>query len=318
MRKLSYSEAIREATEQMMAKDDHVFVIGQGVTSPWYVGNTCNGLIDKFGPERVVDTPVSENAMTGVGSGAAMVGLKPIVVHPRMDFMYLAFDQIINQAANWSYMFGGEVNVPLVVRGIINRGGEQGAQHSQAIHSLFAHIPGLKVILPSTPYDAKGLLVAAIEDKNPVIYIDDRWLYEKEGEVPEELYSVPIGKGKVIKEGKDVTIVTVSYLVPEALESAEELKDISVEVIDLRSIKPLDKELILKSVEKTKKLVIADPGWFFGGIAGEICKMVLKEHKIPFETVSLPDAPAPASKKLEKIYYPNKNNIIEAVKKLCR
>ena len=176
-RKLSYSLAINEALHQMMAADPSVFLIGQGVKSPWYVGNTAQGLLERFGEARVIDTPVSENAMTGAAVGAAMAGMKPVVVHPRMDFMMYALDPIINEAANWFYMNGGRASVPVVFWGIINRGGEQAAQHSQALHAIFAHVPGLKVVMPSTPYDAKGLMVAAITDPNPVVYIDDRCLY---------------------------------------------------------------------------------------------------------------------------------------------
>ncbi|MBU4481189.1 alpha-ketoacid dehydrogenase subunit beta [Patescibacteria group bacterium] len=322
MRKITYAQAINEATHQAMEKDDKVFVIGQGCLSPWYVGDTTKGLVDKFGEKRVIDTPVSEAAITGVAIGAAMSGTKPILIFPRLDFMYLALDQIINQAANWHYMFGGKVNVPIVIRGIINRGGEQGAQHSQAIQAIFSHIPGLKVVMPSNPYDAKGLLGSAIEDPNPVIYIDDRWLYDEKGEVPEEIYTVPIGKGNILKEGKDVTIVAVSYMVKEALEAVDLLRkeNIQAEVIDIRSTKPLDQELILKSVKKTQRLVIADTGWKTGGISAEIAKRVYnnlyKDLKAPIEIVALPDLPAPASKALEKVYYPGKDNIIKTVKEL--
>lgn len=321
MRKITYSEAIKEAAEQIMEKDSRVFLIGQGVWSPWYVGKTCNGLLQKFGEKRVIDTPVSEAAMTGTAIGAAMAGLRPILIHPRMDFLYLAMDQIINQAANWYYMFGGKVNVPLVIRGIINRGGEQAAQHSQAIQAIFSHIPGLKVVMPSTPYDAKGLLISAVQDGNPVIYIDDRWLYEEKGDVPEEIYSVPIGKGIVRKEGKDITIVAVSYLVPEAVKVVKELEKegISAEVIDLRSVKPWDKEIIFDSVRKTGRLVVADTGWETGGVSAEISAVVSKELfgelKAPIERIALPDTPAPASRTLENIYYPTAQNIVEAVKK---
>jgi pyruvate dehydrogenase E1 component beta subunit len=324
MRKISYAEAIREAAEQIMEKDNQVFVIGQGVTSPWYVGNTCNGLFDKFGEKRVIDTPISENAITGAAVGAALAGLRPVLIFPRMDFMYLAMDQIINQAANWYYMFGGKINVPLTIRSIINRGGEQAAQHSQALQAIFSHIPGLKVVMPSTPYDAKGLLIASIRDDNPVIYIDDRWLYEEEGEVPEEIYTVPIGKGIVKKEGKDLTIAAFSYLVPEAVKAAESLgkEGINVEVIDMRSVKPLDEELLLNSVKKTGRLVVADTGWQTGGIASQISAKVsnnlFKELKSKIETVALPDVPAPASFVLEEKFYPNQNNIITAVKKTLR
>ena len=202
MRKLSYSLAINEALHQMMDSDPSVFLIGQGVKSPWYVGNTAKGLLEKFGPERVIDTPVSENAITGTAVGAALAGMRPVVVHPRVDFMMYAMDPVINEAANWHYMFGGKSSVPVVIWGIINRGGEQAAQHSQSLHALFAHVPGLKVVMPSTPYDAKGLMVAAIKDDNPVIYMDDRWLYNLEGEVPRGNILCSDWKGDRSKRGK--------------------------------------------------------------------------------------------------------------------
>ena len=210
-RTLQYGLAINEALHQMMEMDSSVFLIGQGVESPWYVGNTAQGLLERFGKGRVIDTPVSENAITGAAVGAAIAGMKPVVVHPRVDFMMYAMDPIINEAANWFYMNGGRACVPVVFWGIINRGGEQAAQHSQAIHALFAHCPGLKVVMPSTPYDAKGLLISAVRDMNPVVYIDDRWLYNLEDVVPEEMYEVPIGQAIVRKKGKDVTIAGLLY-----------------------------------------------------------------------------------------------------------
>jgi len=306
---------------QMIEKDERVFLIGQGVTSPWYVGTTTVGLIERF-PGRVIDTPVSENGITGVAVGAALAGMRPILVHPRMDFMYYAMDQIANHAANWYYMFGGQISVPLTIWGIINRGGEQAAQHSQALQAMFTHIPGLKVVMPSTPYDAKGLLVASIEDDNPVVYIDERWLYEFVGEVPEEIYSVPIGKGIVRKKGKEVTVVATSYMVHEAMKAAESLGEegIDAEVIDLRSLKPLDEELLFSSVKKTGRLVIADGGWKMCGIAAEISALVSENIfeylKAPIMRVSLPDTPAPASSVLEKVYYKKAEDIVSTVKKL--
>jgi len=258
MREISYAKAINETLHQMIEKDEKAFLIGQGVTSPWYVGTTTVGLIDRF-PERVIDTPVSENGITGAAVGAALAGMHPILVHPRMDFMYYAMDQIANHAANWYYTFGGQLSVPITIWGIINRGGEQAAQHSQALQAIFTHIPGLKVVMPSTPYDAKGLLVASIEDDNPVVYIDDRWLYKISGEVPEEIYSVTIGKGIVRREGEDVTIVATSYMVHEAMKAAESLEKegIDAEVVDLRSLKPLDENLAFNHVKETGGLLIA-------------------------------------------------------------
>jgi pyruvate/2-oxoglutarate/acetoin dehydrogenase E1 component len=323
MRRVSYAQAINETLHQMLESDTRVFVIGQGVTSPWYVGTTTAGLIDRFGPERVIDTPVSENGITGVAVGAALAGMRPVLVHPRMDFMYYAMDQIANHAANWHYMFGGQLSVPLVIWGIINRGGEQAAQHSQALQAMFTHIPGLKVVVPSTPYDAKGLLVASIKDDNPVVYIDDRWLYDYEGEVPEKLYSVPIGKGILRKEGKDVTVVATSYMVYEATEAAETLnrEGIDVDLIGLRSLKPLDDDLIFESVKKTGRLVVADGGWRTCGVGAEIVARVaetdiLKKLKAPIVRVSLPDVPAPASSALEQAYYRKAEDLVTAIRKV--
>jgi pyruvate/2-oxoglutarate/acetoin dehydrogenase E1 component len=323
MRQISYAQAINETLLQIMERDSRVFLIGQGVTSPWYVGTTTVGLLDRFGSERIIDTPVSENGITGVAVGAALCGMRPVLMHPRMDFMYYAMDQIANHAANWHFMFGGQLSVPLTIWGIINRGGEQAAQHAQALQAMFAHIPGLRVVMPSNPHDAKGLLAASIEDENPVIYIDDRWLYNYVGDVPEELYSVPIGKGVVRRKGKDVTVAATSYMVYEADKAAEALaiEDIDVEVIDVRSLKPLDEGLILKSVKKTGRLVIADGGWKTCGVGAEIAARVaesdiLKKLKAPITRVSLPDAPAPASSALEQAYYPKGEDIAGVIRKV--
>jgi pyruvate dehydrogenase E1 component beta subunit len=321
-RKLQYSLAINEALHQMMAADSSVFLIGQGVKSPWYVGNTCQGLLETFGEKRVIDTPVSENGITGAAVGAAIAGMKPVVVHPRMDFMLYAMDPIINEAANWCHMNGGNASVPIVIWGIINRGGEQAAQHSQALHATFTHIPGLKVVMPATSYDAKGLMIAAIRDPNPVVFVDDRWLYEVEDQVPEEIYEVEIGKGTVRKHGEEVTLVAVSYMVQEAMKAAEQMEQegISVEVIDLRTVKPLDMELILESVRKTGRLMIADVGWKTYGLSAEIGALAAEKAfeflKAPVRRVTLPDCPAPASRVLEKVYYPTAETIVDAVKRV--
>jgi len=322
--KLKFGLAINEALHQLMESDPSVFVIGQGVKSPWYVGNTCNGLIQKFGEARVIDTPISENAMSGVASGAAMNGMKPVMNYPRLDFMYYALDAIMNGAANWRYMAGGNANVPAVFWGIINRGGEQAAQHAQAIQAIFAHAPGLKVVMPSNPYDAKGLLVAAVRDPDPVVYLDDRWLYGQECVVPQNLYEVPIGKGKKVRDGKDITIVAISYMVPEAIKAASQLakEGINAEIIDPRTIKPLDIDLILSSVQKTKRLVVAEGAWQSFGVSSEISQLVytqLFNHlSAPIEKVCLPDCPAPASRSLEAGYYPKSEQIVAAVKKTLR
>lgn len=325
-RVLSYSLALNEALHQMMAKDKSVFLIGQGVKSPWYVGNTATGLLQRFGVERVIDTPVSESAVTGSAVGAAIAGMRPVVVHPRVDFMMYASDPIINEAANWHYMSGGAASVPVVIWAIINRGGEQAAQHSQALQALYAHIPGLKVVMPATPYDAKGLMIAAIKDNNPVVYIDDRSLYRDEENVPKEIYSVPIGKGAVRKTGKDITIVGISYMAREALKAAKELKKdgIDAEVIDMRSVKPLDIPLVLRSVKKTGHLLIAEAAWLTGGISATIVAEVATNPtawqalKAPIARVTLPDTPAPMSRTLEKAFYIDASNIVPVAQKLLK
>jgi acetoin:2,6-dichlorophenolindophenol oxidoreductase subunit beta len=321
-RKLQYSLAINEALHQMMASDPSVLLIGQGVNSPWYLGNTAQGLLERFGTKRVMDTPVSENAVTGAAVGAALAGMKPVVVHPRMDFMMYAMDPIANEAANWHYMSGGKKNVPIVFWGIINRGGEQAAQHSQSLHAMFSHIPGLKVVMPATPYDAKGLMVAAIKDPNPVVYIDDRWLYGINEAVPEDLYEVKIGKAAIRRKGEDITLVGISFMAYVANQAANQLarEGISVEVIDLRTAKPLDADCLINSVKKTGRLVIADGGWRSYGLSTEVSAIVAENAfqylKGPIMRVTLPDFPAPASRSLEAVYYPNAQSIIKVVKTL--
>lgn len=320
-RKISYSLAINEALHQMMEEDPNVFLIGQGVKSPWYVGNTAQGLSERFGEHRVIDTPVSENGITGAAVGAAIAGMKPVVVHPRIDFMLYAMDPIINEAANWFYMNGGRVNVPIVFWGIINRLGEQAAQHSQALHAFFAHVPGLKVVMPATAYDAKGLMVSAIQDPNPVVFVDERLLYHLEELVPEEIYRVEIGKGCIRRKGKDVTVVAISLMVHEAIKAAHELAThgIDVEVIDLRTIKPLDRELIMDSIHKTGRLVVVDVGWRSFGVSAEIAALAAENAfealKAPIARIALSDCPAPASRVLEDGYYPMAKDIVDAVRK---
>jgi len=320
-RELEYSLAINEAIHQMMESNRDILLIGQGVKSPWYVGNTCKGLVEKFGEERVIDTPVSENSMTGMAVGASIAGYPSIVVHPRMDFMLYAFDPIINQAANWFYMSGGKVSVPVVFWAIINRAGEQAAQHSQALHSLFAHIPGLKVVMPSNAYDAKGLMIAAINDPNPVVFVDERLLYKTKIFVPEKTYEVEIGKAVIRKTGNDVSIIAVSYMASLAEKMIPKLEacGISAEIIDLRSVKPLDKEAILMSVKKTGRAIILDVGWKSFGISAEIAAIIgenVIELKLPIKRITLPDSPAPAARTLEAEYYFNEEKLFKQIKEI--
>jgi acetoin:2,6-dichlorophenolindophenol oxidoreductase subunit beta len=324
VRVLTYAQAIREAHAQMLSRDPRVFVIGQGLWSPWYAGASLEGLDHEFGRERIVDSPVSENAVTGLAIGAALTGMRPIVFHPRMDFMLLAVDPIVNQAANWSYIFAGQIPVPVVFRAVINRGGEQGAQHSQALHAMFMHVPGLKVVMPSSAYDAKGLLISAIEDPNPVLYIDDRWLYSETSEVPESLYRVPIGSAAVRRVGAHVTLLGISWMAAQNLKAAELLaqQGIDAEVIDLRSLKPWDRETVLGSVRKTGRLVISDSGWRTAGaaaaLAAEIGQGAFSELQAPIECVTLPDVPAPSSRIEEQAYYPGMSQIVEATRRCLR
>ena len=321
MRQLTYVQAIHEAHRQAMAADARVVLIGQGLWSPWYAGGSLDNLDREFGRGRVLDTPVSESAVTGMAVGAALAGMRPIVFHPRMDFLLLAMDPVINQAANWSYLFAGKTGVPLVIRAVINRGGEQGAQHSQALHAMFMHVPGLKTVMPATPADAKGLLLAALEDPNPVLYIDDRWLYSQTGPVPDGIYRTPIGEAAIRRAGQDVTIVGISWMAAQALEAAEVLagQGIDAEVIDLRSLKPWDQARVLESARKTGRLVVADSGWRTAGAAAEIAATVAAEafHDLhaPVERVALPDTPAPTSRGEEQAYYPGPTAIVEAARR---
>lgn len=323
MKTLSFAQAINEALHQLLAEDERVFVLGQGVKSPWYVGSTAEGLEDRFG-KRIIDPPISENGFTGAAVGAALAGMHPIVEHPRVDFMYLAMDQIFNHAASWHYMFGGKANVPLTIWGIVNRGGEQAAQHSQALHAMFAHVPGLKVIAPSTPYDVKGMLISAVRSSSPVMFMDDRWLYDLQGDVPEDMFEVPIGQGIIRREGSDLTIVAVSWAARIAAQAADTLaaEGISVELVDPRTVKPLDRELILQSVRNTGRLLVVDGGWRSYGFAAEILATVFEQGmetlKAPAKRITLPDAPAPASSALEKAYYPSVDDIVATAKLMMK
>jgi acetoin:2,6-dichlorophenolindophenol oxidoreductase subunit beta len=320
VRELDYGAALNEAFVQLMEENPRMLLIGQGLYSPWYVGSSMVELEKRFGTDRVIDCPVSENGTTGIAIGTALAGAPTVMVHPRMDFMLLATDQIFNQAAKWHYMFNGNANVPLVIRGIINRGGEQAAQHSQAMQAMYMNVPGLKVVMPSTAYDAKGLLVASVHDGNPVIFIDDRWLYKDTGNVPEELYEVPLGVGSIRRAGRDVTIVATSYMNVEALAAAETLaaEGVEAEIIDPRTLKPLDEDLILDSVRRTGRLVVADAAWRMCGAAAEIAAIVADQAfsslRAPVKRITLPEAPAPSSRSLEAHYYPKAADIVTAVK----
>lgn len=321
---LTYAEGIRLGYHHALAEDPRVFVIGQGLWSPWYVGSSMTDLDKEFGRRRVIDTPVSELACTGAAVGAALCGYRPIVVHPRMDFMVLAADTLVNQAAKWSYMLGGRGKAPLCVRSIVNRGGEQGAQHSQALHSWYAHVPGLRVVMPATPRDARDLLFAATQGNDPVLYIDDRWLYDwSEPWAPIDRTPLPEVRPRRLAEGSDVTIVGSSFSTRLAVDAAAALvsEGLTSDVWDLRQIAPLDVDGIVESVTRTGRLAVVDGGWSMCGLAGEVIASVVERlppgalRASPMR-ITLPPAPAPAARTLEAAYYPSKDGVAARVRAL--
>ena len=324
-RDISFAEAIREGLDQAMENDPRVIVIGEGVPDPKAIFNTTSGLRNKYGNQRVFDMPLAENGMTGICVGAALCGLRPVMVHQRIDFALLAMDQLINNAAKWHYMFDGKASVPLVVRMIVGRGWGQGPQHSQSLQALFAQVPGIKVIMPTTAHDAKGMLISAIEDNNPVLFIEHRWLHQIKGNVPEEYYRVPLGQAKVLYEGDAVTVAAFSYMAVESLIAAKALMatmGIGIEVLDMRSVRPLDVASVLNSVRKTGRLIVADTGFRTGSIAGELISQVVEQAFDALKThpvrIASPDHPAPTSHFMAEHYYPNPQMIADAVLGMVR
>ena len=322
-RTITYREAISEAFVQGFAQDLSLFMMGCGVTDPKGIFGTTVEVAKQFGAKRVFDVPLSENAITGIAIGAAICGLHAVLVHQRSDFLLLTMDQIVNNAAKWKYMSGGKLSVPVVIRSIVGRGWGQSAQHSQNLHVIFAHIPGLKVVLPSDAYDAKGLMLTSLRTNSPVIFIEHRWLHETVGEVPEPFYFVPFGKAAIKREGEDLTIIAISHMVAESMKAAKELEKegISVEVCDPRTLSPLDSETIFNSVAKTGRLLIVDAGWKTFGASAELVAQGYEKLggrlKAPICRIALPDAPTPCSSSLEQKYYPSTESIIQAAKRLC-
>ena len=323
-RDISYVEAVREATDQEMERDLSVILFGLDVDDPKAIQGTTHGLVEKYGPERVFGTPLSEDAMTGVAIGAALAGLRPIHVHIRMDFLLLAMNQLINMAAKSRYMYGGQVDVPIVVRSMIGKSWGQGAQHSQGLYSFFMHVPGLKVVAPTTPYDAKGCLIHAIRDNDPVIYVEHRILHFQEGPVPAASYTVTPGKARITASGSDVTLVGISYMQLECLRARSYLEsaDIHAEVIDPIWLSPLDIGTIVESVRKTGCLCVVDNGWITCGASAEIIALVVEQlqgvrpvrvRRMGFAPVTCPPTPT-----LEHLYYPNAASIASAVYDLVR
>ena len=315
-REIKYSEAIAEAHVLSLKKNPKAFIMGPGVADITGIFGTTKPATECFGPTRVFDTPTSENTLTGLGVGAAVLGMHPVLVHARNDFVLLTLDQIANQAAKWSYMSGGAYKVPLLIRAIIGRGWGQGAQHSQSLQSIFMHFPGLQVIMPVTPYDAKGMILAAMESEKPVLCLEHRWLYDKIGQVPENYYLSTIGKGRIARRGKDITIVAISQMVLEAEAASAELEKagIDAEIIDLRSLRPLDTDLIIKSVKKTRRLMVCDTSWKSAGASAEILALVseLAHNALisPPVRVTSTDTPTPFAQSLEASFYPNSKVIV--------
>lgn len=322
MRKLTFAEGLNEALKQEMQRDPNIYVAGEDVAKYGGIFGVTAGLLEEFGKKRVRDTPITESAIIGSAVGAAATGLRPVVELMFIDFIGVALDQLYNQAAKMKYMFGGKAKLPLVVRTTCGAGMGAAAQHSQSLEAWFMHIPGLKVAMPSTPYDAKGLLITAIRDDNPVFFIEHKMLYGIEGEVPEEPYTIPFGVADVKREGQDVTVVATAAMVHKALAAADELaKDgIEVEVVDPRTLTPLDEQGIVNSVKKTHRLVIVHEAVKRGGPGGEIAAVVAEEAfdylDAPIKRVAAPFAPVPFSPVLESEYIPNEARIVAAVKEV--
>jgi acetoin:2,6-dichlorophenolindophenol oxidoreductase subunit beta len=315
---LTYAEALREATEQEMERDPSVIVLGLGVDDPKPIYGTTRGLAEKFGTDRCFNTPLSEEAMTGVAIGAALAGLRPVHVHIRMDFLLLAMNQLVNIAAKSRYMYGGTVAVPIVVRSIIGKSWGQGGQHSQGLHSFFMHVPGLKVVAPSTPYDAKGALIQSIRDDNPVMFVEHRLLHLQKGHVPAAPYTVEFGRARTLVSGTDLTIVGISWMALEAMRAARYLAPtgISAEVIDPVSLSPLDMDAIEASVRRTGRLLVVDCGWTTCGAGAEIVAATAERiqgdldvhvRRLGFEPVVCPTTSA-----LEALFYPDARRIAAA------
>ena len=318
----SYVGAINEALALALDSDPSVFVLGQGVDDPSAMFGTTRGLPDRFGRQRVFDTPLSEEAMMGVSAGAAMNGMRPVYMHNRPDFVLLAFNQLVTHASKFHFMDNGQTTVPMVVWAAIGRGWGSGAQHSQAIHGMLLGVPGLKIVMPSTPHDAKGLLLSAIMDNNPVCVFEHRWLMKKDGVVPEGPYRVPIGKGICRRRGRDLSIVGASHAIELGAQAAALLapEGIEAEVIDLRTIKPLDEAIVLESLHRTGRLLVVDTAWATGGVCAEVgclaAEKGFRDLKAPVCRVGLPDTPAPAGFTLEQFYYPDAPRIAAAARRL--
>ncbi|UOB18858.1 pyruvate dehydrogenase complex E1 component subunit beta [Abyssalbus ytuae] len=322
MRTIQFREAVCEAMSEEMRRDESIYLMGEEVAEYNGAYKASKGMLDEFGPDRVLDTPISELGFAGIGVGSAMNGNRPIIEFMTFNFSLVGIDQIINNAAKMRQMSGGQINVPIVFRGPTASAGQLAATHSQAFESWFANCPGLKVVVPSNPYDAKGLLKSAIRDDDPVIFMESEQMYGDKGEVPEGEYAIPLGVADIKREGKDVTIISFGKIIKEAFKAADELEKegISCEIIDLRTIRPMDHETIIKSVKKTNRLVILEEAWPFGNISTEITYQVQEQAfdylDAPVVRINTADTPAPYSPALLQEWLPNANDVIKAVKKV--
>jgi len=322
MKTIQFREAIAEAMSEEMRRDDSVYLMGEEVAEYNGAYKASKGMLDEFGSKRVIDTPISESGFSGIAVGSAMNGNRPIVEYMTFNFSLVGIDQIINNAAKLHQMSGGQFNIPIVFRGPTASAGQLAATHSQAFESLYANIPGLKVVVPSNPYDAKGLLKSAIRDDDPVIFMESEQMYGDKGEIPEDEYTLPLGVADIKREGTDVTIVSFGKIIKESFKAADELEKegISVEIIDLRTVRPMDHASILSSVKKTNRLVILEEAWPFGSVASEITYQVQEKAfdylDAPIQRITTADTPAPYSPALLKNWIPNSEEVVNAVKKV--
>jgi pyruvate dehydrogenase E1 component beta subunit len=324
MREITYLEAVREAMTQEMERDSRVFMIGEDIGEYGGAFQVSYGMLEQFGPERILDTPITELALTGAAVGAALIGMRPIAEIMFMDFTTLASEQLVNQAAKLRFMFGGQSTVPMVLRTPAGSGTGAAEHHSQSFENWFVHVPGLKVVMPTTPYDVKGLLVSSIRDDNPVVFIEHKLLYKTKGEVPEELYEIPLGVADIKREGKDLTIIATGIMVQKSLAAAKELstEGIDIEVIDPRTLRPLDTETIVKSVKKTGKALIVHEAVKTGGFGGELAGVIAESEafgylEAPIIRLAGKEVPIPYNRELERASVPQIEDIVEKARELA-
>jgi pyruvate dehydrogenase E1 component beta subunit len=323
MREITFAQAINEALAEEMRRDPRVFIIGEDVAEAGTPFKVLSGLVRQFGPERVIDSPISEAGITGIGVGAAMTGMRPVVDIMFGDFITLTMDQMVNQAAKIHYMSGGKLKVPMVMRTTLGATRRSAAQHSQSLHAWFSHIPGLKVVLPSTPYDAKGLLKTAIRDDNPVVFFEDKLMYQMKGRVPDEEYTIPFGVADVKRRGRDITLISTSSMVQVSLSAADMLdhSGVSAEVIDVRTTFPLDKQTLLESARKTSRVIVVDEGYQRYGVTAEIASIIADEAfyylDAPVKRMGAMDVPVPFSPVLEDQTVPTPQAVAAMARTLC-